>query len=254
MVRSGTWTTALLLSVAAGVTAPVPADPAPEVPAPAVARPATTGPASTRAATAALRAEVIRAVEMAQRVIRQPKPATVAPPPPRNSLQREQQRQQPPPDPLVPIARGLVGKSGLIGFEVQDVVANDGRHYPFGAPPVVRELDRRLPYLVIAIVDNPTPVQLTPAERKEIQQANQGGRPKYADYVMTMAERRRPSHRLFVATDDPAAEGWGKGDARSLRGTIVAVSLDREIGGYVRANVVMTTERAATGNEPRPPE
>lgn len=204
----------------------------------------TTIPADSRPTTqppVSLQTKIVRTVELAQQAIRSRRPAST---PAKNTLRQEEQKA--PPDPVAALASELIGKSGLVAFRISDVMSNDGRHFPLGAPPAAMEMRDTLPYLIVAEVDNPTAIQLTPSERRQIQQANQKGLKRLSDYLHKMVDERRPLHRLFIGTDDPAVRDWGKGERRSIRGTVIAVRLDRVVGGYIRANVVVRHDHAPT--------
>jgi hypothetical protein len=108
----------------------------------------------------------------------------------------------------------------------------------------------RVPYVVIGEVEDPTAVQCSAKERREMQQAKQKGDRQYADYLRGQIEGRRPTHRVFIVTDDPAVKDWGKGERRSVRAEIIGATLEGEPWGiYVRASIAVRMEGAGAAGQ-----
>jgi hypothetical protein len=176
-----------------------------------------------------LSAEIARAVDQAQKLIRAPKPKTK---PARNSLET---KDPPPANPIKQIAQGLTGKKGTITVSVLDVVRNDSSTIFTTAPVTVKENMTQYPFVVEAQFDNPTATYLTEGQNRD-QQRN----PSIATRNRKDSEEHKPTHKLWIlCKDDEAIRQWTKGTRHQVTGEILTASLDSVPNDYIQARLVL---------------
>jgi hypothetical protein len=196
--------------------------------------------------TVSLNADIQKAVERAQQAVRAPQPPPA--PPARNTLEsQERSRQTAPVDPLPEIAQDLVGGSGLVAFRVADVIHND--RYRSGAPiapQAVWAQARDMKYVVIAECENPTTTYFSPEARRTLEQYRELHSETGMPQTRAFAEQSKPTHLLWITTDDAAMKKWARGERRSTRATVVWAALRPGPGAYVKAELVLRTTAPAT--------
>lgn len=142
---------------------------------------------------------------------------------------------KPPPDVLTPIAQELVGKSGLVAFEVVDVY---DRHRVFLLPELT-QLPDRARYVVSADLPNASATYLPDAQQRELQRQRARGDAAGANAARRNAESRKPRHRLYLLSDDERVVQWARGSRQSARAEIVSASFGKTMNDYVAARIVL---------------
>jgi hypothetical protein len=182
-------------------------------------------------------------VEVAQQKLRTIKPPSPAP---ANSLQRA--RAAVPPDVLTPLAQDLVGKTGLIAFDVVDVY--DNTMLVVGPPSAVAQFRHTMPYLVRAEYDSQTSARLSDAQQQVVRRRQAQGDVQAAARMRDAAEAARPKHLLWIVSDDEKVKKWGRRSRQNARCEVVSASLRPVTGGYIQAVVVLKMRPASPATAP----
>jgi hypothetical protein len=184
-------------------------------------------------------AEVYRAVELAQKRIRSPKPVTR---PAKNSAQRET-----PPDPenrFEDLEKQLMPKIGSIALRVVDVF--DARSLFLALPLDVQLARDTARFLVKAECENPTAPYVSPEDRRRFQQRPHPDASKAAATLRETVDGQKPVHELWILSEDPAVRDWAKGSRHVIRPTVLSARLRVVPNDYVKAVLVVRLE------EPQP--